>query len=61
MPIRRKKLMHYPCDDCGKKFERFGRYTVFCNECREKRLKKGQEKGVQTQKKKKSIQWRYRV
>ena len=46
MPYRTKKLMHYPCRDCGVLFERFGRYVRFCKSCIKKRKIEGQKRGV---------------
>jgi len=57
MTLRRTKLMHYPCQECGKKFERIGRYTRFCKTCRDRRIAEGQKKGAKMLRKAMKEKW----
>jgi len=49
--------MHYPCQECGKKFERIGRYTRFCKTCRDRRIAEGQKKGAKMLRKAMKEKW----
>lgn len=53
MPIRKGKRMHYPCDKCGDKFERFGKNHRICDKCKKEAILNGRGKTVETIKKRK--------